>query len=169
MDLGAGEFDAVRFDPEKDEDRKGHGDDRGDGRERESVVSAIGFRNSRLQSGVRRGQQIAKLIGEAGKRPAHVLGGKFVEVRRDNAPGSLNGELHEEGANRHCYRARAISPNRNERESEKRRERNRPAAADPLRERAKQESSKDCANIIDDRDQADRMLREMTLSCRNAG
>ena len=29
MELSAGEFDAVRFDPEKGEDRKRHGDDRG--------------------------------------------------------------------------------------------------------------------------------------------
>ena len=49
MDLGAGEFDAVRLDPEMGEDRKRHGDDRGDRRERESVVSAIGFGNARLQ------------------------------------------------------------------------------------------------------------------------
>src|SRR6202040_3440317 len=136
MGLGAGEFDAVRFDPEKDEDRKGHGDDRGDRRERESIVSAIGFGNARLQGGVRRGQQIANLIGEAGKCPAHVFGGKLIEVRRDNAPGSLNGELDEEGAKRQRNRASAISPNRNERESEKRRDNNSPAPADTLRERA---------------------------------
>ena len=74
MDLSAGEFDAVRFDSEMGEDRKRHGDDRGDGRERESIVSAIGFGNARLQGGVRRGQQIANLIGEAGKHPAHVFG-----------------------------------------------------------------------------------------------
>jgi hypothetical protein len=32
MDLSAGEFDAMRFDPENGEDGKRHGDDRGDGR-----------------------------------------------------------------------------------------------------------------------------------------
>jgi hypothetical protein len=61
MDLSAGEFDAVRYDPEMGEDRKRQGDDRGDRRERESIVSAIGLGNARLKSCVRRGQQIAKL------------------------------------------------------------------------------------------------------------
>lgn len=58
----------------------------------------------RLQGCIGGGEKVAELIGEARKRAADFVGRQFIEVRGDDASCALDGELHEEGAERQQQR-----------------------------------------------------------------
>lgn len=99
-----------------------------------------------------RGDEDAELIGEAGHEAARGVGGEFVEMHGDDAPGALHAGLHQEGSNHEGKHAPAESPERNENQRKHERRDHTFAAASNLRQMPEDERADDRADVVDDGD-----------------
>jgi hypothetical protein len=85
---------ALCFYPERSQDGDCNRDNSSYQRERQGIIVAVVNRDVRLHGRIHRGDQIANLVGKAGKGAARVVGRQFVQMDRNDAPGALHHDLH---------------------------------------------------------------------------
>src|SRR5580658_1588021 len=119
--------------------------------------------DARLDGGIACRKKIAELIGEAREGAARGLGGELVQMDGDDAPGALNHELQEEGAECQLPDGLREGPERNDRQGEESGDDDRVAATEAFRPRAEEDAAQDGADVVDDGDGADGMARKLVL------
>src|ERR1700736_5695607 len=94
------EGDTLRLVAERRQNCGDDSDAAGDQRQRQTIVATEMRGDAGPDSSVRRRQQIAKLVDQAGERAAGLVRRKLVKMHGDYTPSALHHELHQEGTHR---------------------------------------------------------------------
>ena len=103
--------DVSRFRAEADENSDHPCQHSGNSGERPIVIVVHSLADSSLKRRIIGSQQIAELMGHAGKRRPDARWRQFVQMRRDDAPGSLDANLHQEAGDPESERGAAKCQN----------------------------------------------------------
>src|ERR1700736_1482584 len=139
------EGDTLRLDAERRQNCDYDSDAAGDQRQRQAIVATEMRGDAGLDRSIRRRQQIAELVDQAGERTAGLVRRQLVEMHGDYTPGALHHELHEEGTHRQQHRAVGERPQRQNGEREESGNYDHAAPTDALRERAAEIAAEDGA------------------------
>ncbi len=139
-----------------DHDRPGEGDGEGAG------VVLVG--EGLLEDAVARGEQVAELVGETGQDGADRSGAELVEVGGDDAPGTLDHELHEEAADGEHDDGVRPGPEGDHGDGEQRGDDDGAAAAEFFGDRPAAHAAGERADVADGGDQADERGAEAVVA-----
>src|ERR1700733_4508338 len=142
-----GEVGSARFFAEACDEGEEAGDDE-DGNGEVSAVASEALVGLGQKHRVAGGDQVAELIGEAGKGGAHGAGRELAEVGGDHTPGSLNHELHEEGSASQRERGTRERVERDHGEGEQGGGDDGALAAEALGQSTEEDAPEACADVV---------------------
>ena len=150
----------------EDGERDGNKDHRGG---EDGGVAAGPLGQAGLEDAVPRSDESAELVGESGGRGADGRGRELGEIGGHDSPGTLDHELHEDGASGEGDGGVPVSPERDNGQSEERGGDDGALAAPVFREQTKDKTAGDGAEAVEDADEADGLRREVHLDGEEGG